>query len=172
MNHSKMKTSQMHNTHNTYNTQNMHNTNHYLVMFIIMILSGLLTTMNIYADKLSDIRLSLNDLYMTLVMTGWMFAFMGIFYKNIKILACGILLVLFNIWAIRTQFMITQNQYLLGMIPHHSMAVHMSKKLLEKRNNKDIDNKDINIKNNSIKGFLENIVNTQNDEIEFMKLNL
>jgi len=150
-----------------HNTHNMNGTNHYLVMFIIMIFSGLLSTMNIYADKLSDIRLSLNDIYMTLVMTGWMFAFMGIFYKNIKILASGILLVLFNIWAIRTQFMITKNQYLLGMIPHHSMAVHMSKKLLEKENNKDID-----IKNNLIKGFLENIVNTQNDEIKFMKLNL
>ena len=67
-----------------HNTHNMNGTNHYLVMFIIMIFSGLLSTMNIYADKLSDIRLSLNDLYMTLLMTGWMFAFMGIFYKNIR----------------------------------------------------------------------------------------
>jgi hypothetical protein len=40
-----------------------------------------------------------------------------------------------NIWCIRNQFLITERQYKLGMIPHHSMAVHMSKKLLEKENN-------------------------------------
>ena len=30
--------------------------NHYLVMFISMILSGLLSTMNVWVDKISDIR--------------------------------------------------------------------------------------------------------------------
>jgi len=44
----------------------------------------------------------------------------------------GLLLVIVNIWCIRTQFLITETQYKLGMIPHHSMAIHMSKKLLEK----------------------------------------
>ena len=146
MNHSNMKHS------------NMKHSNHYLVMFIIMLFSGLLTTMNIYADKLSDIRLSLNDLYMTLLMTGWMFAFMGIFYKELKVFLGGGLLIIFNIWAIRTQFMITENQYLLGMIPHHSMAVLMSKKLLDK-----------DIYNLTLKPFLDNIITTQNSEIEFMK---
>jgi len=126
-----------------------------------MLISGLLTTMNIYADKLSDIRLSLNDLYMTLVMTGWMFLFMGIFYKELKSFIFGIVLLGFNIFAIRTQFMITENQYLLGMIPHHSMAVHMSKKLIDK-----------GISNTSLNPFLYNIINTQNNEIEFMKTNL
>jgi uncharacterized protein (DUF305 family) len=43
----------------------------------------------------------------------------------------------------------------MGMIPHHSMAVHMSKKLLEKENN--------------IGDFLKNIINTQEKEITFMK---
>ena len=151
MNHSNMK-------HSNMKHSNMKHSNHYLVMFIIMLFSGLLTTMNIYADKLSDIRLSLNDLYMTLLMTGWMFAFMGIFYKELKVFLGGGILIIFNIWAIRTQFMITENQYLLGMIPHHSMAVHMSKKLLDK-----------DIYNLTLKPFLDNIINTQNNEIEFMK---
>ena len=142
----------------------MNSSNHYVVMFIIMLISGLLTTMNIYTDKLSDIRLSLNDLYMTLVMTGWMFLFMGIFYKEIKSFIFGIVLLGFNIFAIRTQFMITENQYLLGMIPHHSMAVHMSKKLIDKGISR--------ISNTSLKPFLDNIINTQNYEIEFMKTNL
>ena len=38
--------------------------NHYVIMFFIMILSGLLTTMNVWVDKADDIRFSLNDLYM------------------------------------------------------------------------------------------------------------
>ena len=48
-------------------------TNHYVVMFFIMILSGLLSTMNIWVDKVDDIRFSVNDAYMILLMTGWMF---------------------------------------------------------------------------------------------------
>jgi len=68
--------------------------NHYTVMFFIMILSGLLTTMNIWVDKIDDIRFSINDIYMTLLMTGWMFLFMGLFYKEISIFFIGLLLVI------------------------------------------------------------------------------
>ena len=60
-----------------------------------------------------------------------------------------------NIWCIRNQFLITETQYKLGIIPHHSMAVHMSKKLLEKENN--------------ISTFVENIIKTQEDEILILK---
>ena len=48
------------------------------VMFVIMILSGLLSTMNLWIDKWSDIRWSLNDVYMALAMTGWMFFLMAL----------------------------------------------------------------------------------------------
>lgn len=129
--------------------------NHYFKMFIIMILSGLLSTMNIWIDKYDDIRFSINDLYMILLMSGWMFLFMGILNKNINVFIIGFMLVIINIWCIRTQFLITENQYKLGMIPHHSMAIHMSKKLLEK--------------NNKIQKFLNNIIHTQENEIIFMK---
>ena len=43
---------------------------HYLVMFFIMLVAGVLSTMNVWADKIDDIRLSLNDLYMILLMNG------------------------------------------------------------------------------------------------------
>lgn len=129
--------------------------NHYLVMFFIMIFAGLLSTMNVWVDKYDDIRFSMNDIYMTLLMTGWMFLFMGIIYKELIVFIIGITLVIINIWCIRSQFLITETQYKLGMIPHHSMAIHMSKKLLEKKNN--------------IKPFLKNIINTQEDEILFLK---
>lgn len=128
---------------------------HYRDMFLIMILSSLLTTMNLWVDKLSDIRFSLNDVYMALVMTGWMFLFMGMLYRDFGIVIIGGVLVFVNIWCIRNQFFINETQYKLGMIPHHSMAIHMSKKLLGKENN--------------IERFLKNLITTQEDEIEFMK---
>ena len=133
----------------------MMNTNHYVIMFIIMIISGFLTTMNIYVNSIDDIRFSLNDVYMVLLMTGWMFLFMGIIYKEIKVGCIGAILVICNIWCIRTQFMINEKQYLLGMIPHHSMAVLMSEKLLQQSNN--------------ISSFLNNLIKTQSNEITYMK---
>ncbi len=130
-------------------------TNHYVHMFFIMLLSGLLSTMNVWVDKVDDIRFSLNDVYMTLLMTGWMFLFMGWIYQEIIVFFIGLTLIILNIWCIRSQFLVTETQYKLGMIPHHSMAVHMSKKLLEKENN--------------IAPFVENIIKTQEDEIYYLK---
>ena len=132
-----------------------HTNNKYIEMFLIMIFAGLLSTMNVWVDKFDDIRFSLNDVYMSLLMCGWMFFFMGILDKKNNILIIGIGLVVFSIWCIRTQFLISEDQYRLGMIPHHSMAVHMSKKLLEKENN--------------IQSFLQNLITTQQSEILFLK---
>ena len=142
---------------------NHHDSNHsnhsYTVMFFIMIISGLLTTMNVWVDSISDVRFSINDLYMTMLMTGWMFTLMGLYYKQHNVFLFGIILCIFNFWCIRSQFMVSQHQYLLGMLPHHSMAIHMSKKVLE---NNNIDDKT----------FIENIINKQSDEINFIKSNL
>jgi hypothetical protein len=129
--------------------------NHYLIMFFIMILSGLLSTMNVWADKIDDIQFSLNDAYMILLMCGWMFLFMGIVYRETQIFFIGLILVIINIVCIRNQFFINETQYRMGMIPHHSMAVHMSKKLLEKENN--------------ITPFLKHLITTQEKEILFLK---
>ena len=129
--------------------------NHYTIMFFIMVLSGFLSTMNVWADKLDDIRFSINDVYMTLLMTGWMFLFMGLIYQEIRAFFVGLSLIIFNIWSIRTQFLVTETQYKLGMIPHHSMAVHMSKKLLQKEKKK--------------LPFVENIIKTQENEILVLK---
>lgn len=129
--------------------------NHYTVMFFIMILSGLFSTMNVWVDKIEDVRFSINDAYMTLLMTGWMFFFMGIVYREITVIFIGAGLILLNIWCIRSQFLITESQYKLGMIPHHSMAVHMSKKLLEKQT--------------TMPEFVENIIQVQEREIAVLK---
>jgi len=126
---------------------------HYTIMFFIMILSGFLSTMNVWVDKFDDIRFSINDAYMILLMTGWMFLFMGLYYRETNITLVGLSLVITNIWCIRNQFLVTEKQYRLGMIPHHSMAVHMSKKLLEKKKSQ----------------FAQNIIKTQEKEITILK---
>jgi len=82
--------------------------NHYVQMFFIMIIAGLLSTMNVWADKWEDVRLSLNDVYMILLMTGWMLLFMGILNKFMPATLVGLLLVLFNLYAIRNQLFVNQ----------------------------------------------------------------
>ena len=124
-------------------------------MFVITIIAGLLSTMNVWVDKYQDIRYSINDVYMILLMAGWMLFFMGLFNKDFIPCFIGLLIAIISIWCIRNQFLINESQYKMGMIPHHSMAIHMSKKLLEK--------------NNNIKPFLQNIITTQENEINFMK---
>jgi len=120
-----------------------------------MIISGLLSTMNVWASGWSDIRLSLNDLYMTLLMTGWMFFLMGILDKIVPITIFGMLLIVGSFYAIRKQLFIDQNQYLLGMIPHHSMAIMMSQEMQKKKNN--------------INSLLVDIIKNQRKEINYMK---
>lgn len=149
-----------------------HSAHHDLVMLIIMIFAGLLSSMNIWVDKLSDIKLHLNDAYMTFLMVGWMFVFMGIYYLNSSNFIIGLLLVITMLYCIRNQVFINENQYLNGMIPHHSMAVLMSRKLLEKYNRKN-DGKN-NVNGNSslhpeIKQLVMNIISSQQNEINLMK---
>jgi len=129
--------------------------NHYAIMFFIMIFSGVLSTMNVWVDNVDDIRFSINDAYMTLLMSGWMFFFMGLIYQEINVFFIGLVLIIINIWCIRSQFLIDETQYKLGMIPHHSMAVHLSKKLLKRKN--------------TIAPFLQNIIKTQEHEIQILK---
>jgi hypothetical protein len=112
--------------------------------------------MNVWVDKLDDIRFSLNDIYMIFLMTGWMFLFMGLYYSEVYIVFLGLFLVVTNIWCIRTQFMVSIKQYILGMIPHHSMAILMSKRLIEQESP-------------LINDFVSKIITMQEKEIEYMK---
>lgn len=129
----------------------------YLMMGMIMVVSGTLSTMSVWADKLDDIRITLNDLYMISLMTGWMFFFMGVVYGDRMPLLWGALLVAGSLWCIRNQFMITPSQYSQGMIPHHSMAVLMSRRLIEKE------------PNDRMKEFAQTVIRQQESEIEFLK---
>ncbi len=131
---------------------------HFVQMTVIMIASGFLSTMNVWANSPSDIRLSLNDVYMVILMTGWMLLFMGIYYSYMPGTLIGFISIAFSFYAIRTQLFISERQFLLGMIPHHSMAVHMSKQL--------------QVKSNTLSDLLRNIIESQEEEILYMKRKL
>ena len=124
-------------------------------MILCMVAAGFLSTMNVWADSWSDISWSVNDIYMTGLMNSWMIFFMGLFGANVQWTLIGIVAAAVFIVLIRKQAFVSESQYLRGMIPHHSMAVFMSKRLAEKQN--------------GIPEFLQKIVGTQREEIEFMR---
>lgn len=55
---------------------------HYNSMFAISIASGILSSMYLWSDKFSHVGISINDVYMTGIMTGWMFFFMAFLDKK------------------------------------------------------------------------------------------
>lgn len=132
--------------------------NHNSVMFMVIcsFFAGFASTMNMWVDNWGDVRFGLNDLYMTGLMTGWMFFFMGLFTGHTMKCIGGLVVAVLFFLAIRGQWFIDENEYLRGMIPHHSMAIMMSKRLKERPNH-------INL-------FLDRIIKGQSDEIKEMKM--
>ncbi len=128
-----------------------------LVMIVIMIISSILSGMNSMVSNIGHIRIHLNDIYMGLLMSGWMYLLLGLYELNSKYIIIGILLIVVMMVIIRKQLFINDSQYLDSMIPHHSMAIFMSKKILEK----EIDNKKVN-------DLATNIINNQEKEIDIM----
>lgn len=112
-------------------------------MFLISLIAGFLSTMNVFVDKWNDIRFHLNDVYMILLMSGWMTLFMilvnhDMFKYNSILIFILIILITLILYFIRNQIFVSDIQYLNSMIPHHSMAILMSKKIKEKTKNKKI----------------------------------
>lgn len=129
-----------------------------IVMFAAMIIASLIAGMNLFVDKLSDIRLNINDLYMGITMSGIMFIVMGIFYRTAKLLSVGVLIFAIGVILSRTQAFVSPKIYIQSMIPHHSMAVLMSKQLLN------------NYKpSKTLTNLANSIITSQESEIELMK---
>jgi hypothetical protein len=132
-------------------------------MFIISLLAGLLVTMNTWVDKVSHIRLlHINDIYMIILMSLLM-VFLSAHYDK-KILIVLIISILVVFYLLRTQTFVTDKQYLNGMIPHHSMAILMSKKIKEKTKNPRV----IKLANQIITSQAKEI-NTINDILKILK---
>lgn len=126
-------------------------------MFVISMLAAILSSMSIWVDTLSDVRLSLNDIYMGLLMTGWMFFLEGLVMAHRFFIFFGLAMILLTFYAIRFQLFVSVNQYIQGMIPHHSMAIHMSRRLIEKYGD------------SVLAGLPGEIIKAQENEIRFMK---
>jgi uncharacterized protein (DUF305 family) len=120
-----------------------------------MFFAGYASTMNNWIDNWDDFRFSVNDFYMVGLMTGWMLFFMGLFTLQFGKTIFGLIVVIIFFALIRTQAFVNEIQYLKGMIPHHSMAILMSKRLEKKPN--------------SIQHLLDQIIETQKKEIIIMK---
>lgn len=131
------------------------NEHNVMFMVICMFFAGYASTMNTWIDNWDDFRFSLNDFYMVGLMTGWMLFFMGLFTLQLGKTLFGLFFVIIFFILIRTQWFVTEIQYLKGMIPHHSMAIMMSKRLEKKPN--------------SIQLLLDDIIKTQQKEIIIMK---
>ncbi len=126
-------------------------------MALVGILSALLSSMSVWADKLSDVRLSLNDWYMATLMTGWMFLLEGLLLWHTNFIVIGVCVVAVSFALIRTQAFVSIKQYIQGMIPHHSMAVLMSRRLQEKYGDA------------VLYGLSSSIITSQEEEIKRMK---
>lgn len=130
-----------------------------MVMLIAMALAGLVTGMNSFVNSKLDIRVNMNDFYMGLMMAGVMFLLMGVYYRSKKLIVVGVVITIIIFICIRRQMFIGEKEYLASMIPHHSMAVLMTKRLEEKGE----------IKEQELRELMKNIINTQEKEIELMK---
>ena len=130
-------------------------------MILIMFIAGYLSTMNVFAVDINHVRFHLNDLYMVLLMIGWMILLTAIFNHNLThnantIMIFSILFIAFVLYLIRTQTFIDDKQFLNGMITHHSMALLMAQKIKEKT------------KNPQVKQLANNIIKSQSEEIQLM----
>lgn len=132
-----------------------------LPMIIISLIAGLLSTMNVYVTNLLHIRIHLNDIYMACLMTSWMVTLDGIYhynhYHNSNQVIIGFAFIALFMYLIRKQVFITDNQYIKGMIPHHSMAILMSKEIKKKS------------KNQNVISLANNIIESQDKDIILMK---
>lgn len=129
-----------------------------IIMIAISVIAGLVITMNILVTNPKHIRIHINDFYMAFLMAGVMLLLGSIvFYNSIDnvntLIIISILIIVFTFIAIRYQFLVDDDQYLSGMIPHHSMAVLMSEKIIDKT------------KNPRVKKLATNIIKNQNEEI-------
>lgn len=138
---------------------------HQTIQFIIMVIIGMaFNPMNVLAYRISDLYLSLTLFYGGLLMaSNMMWAhelvhYFSIGHFNINVFLIGILLSLFFAFLLlRQQFLVNDRQWIRRMISHHSTALTTSHNIFNKTND------------NRIKNLARGIIETQENEITFMK---
>jgi hypothetical protein len=131
-----------------------------IVMIVCMVLAGTISGMNSFVNKIEDIRLNINDVYMSFMMIGLMFIFMSIYYQSMKLCVIGFVITISTFILIRKQIFVNEYNFLMSMIPHHSMAVMMSSELVKKK---------LKSVKPETEELVENIIRSQKEEIELMK---
>lgn len=138
------------------------------LMIILMVVGSYFVMSNVMLTYNNGVYNHLNKGYMALLMGG----LMGIIHyiimiwhghrssKEIYGLIIWIIISLVFIILIRKQVFISDNEFLKGMIEHHDMALLMSAKIKEKT------------KNRKIQQLTDNIMYTQQQEINQMNLML
>ena len=118
---------------------------------------------NIMTNSYKNITFSLGKFYMSVIMALLMGILEVLMYDNhmntlsvYYYLSLGFLLVTF-IYLYRNQIYIDDKDYLNEMIEHHSMALLTSEEILQKTNSE------------RVKKLAENIISTQEKEIEYMR---
>lgn len=137
----------------------------HIIMFIIMVCIGILfNPMNILIYRLSDLYLSQTLFYGGLLMASNMVwaheivHYLSMGHFDINVFLIGIILSIFvSVFLLREQILVDDNQWLKRMISHHSTALTTSHIIFNKTSNP------------KIKKLAEDIINTQNKEIDIMK---
>jgi len=114
-------------------------------------------------DSINDVLLSLNRLYMSLLMVTAMQILMLTMMRpmypnkviNSRIMMGAVAIFIFSLFALRTQLFISDQQYMKAMIPHHSSAVMTSKHAT--------------IRDREIEQLSRSIISSQEKEITQMK---
>jgi len=134
----------------------------WMIIISILVMYFLLSNVMIY--KLDQINNNVNKVYMSLLMVSVMlcieFILMIVIMKqpiSYPLLFGLLLFSLFLVYLIRQQVLINDKQFLKSMIEHHSVALLMAEKILQKTKNPDITK------------LANQIYTSQTDEITLMK---
>ncbi|MBD3359729.1 MAG: DUF305 domain-containing protein [Candidatus Buchananbacteria bacterium] len=137
----------------------------YKIFLLMLIISFCIMygVMFLNVASLDHLYLSLNRLYMALLMVSPMAILMLILmrkmFKNKKlnavILVASLLVFIITVIFLREQIFIADKQYMQAMIPHHSSAI--------------LTSQEASIQNPEVKELADQIIETQIREIELMK---
>ena len=133
-----------------------------LLLMLILSFFAMYVVMYAMVDTFSNIYLTLNQLYMVLAMMCAMaiteVTIMGMMYeRKIKIITIylSIILLTLSIFFIRNQTAVSDKEFLKSMITHHGSALLMCN--------------EANIKDVQIKELCNEIIFSQQSQIDFMK---
>lgn len=139
--------------------------NHYPKLALALLISFVImyAVMFLNVDDFSHIYLSVNRLYMTLLMVSPMAIIMILVMRgmypnkmlNGGIITTGLFIFVLSLICLRNQAFISDRQYMKGMIPHHSSAIMTSKNAA--------------IKDPEVRQLADSIIRSQEEEISQMK---